>query len=994
MRVFVRWSPRLTLSLLLLTAIPGLAASQTGTIAGRVVDSGTQAPLGAAQIQIESLGIGVLSQASGQFQLPNVPAGTHTVRVQRLGYGTVSQSITVAAGAVATLNFALPQTALALDAVVVTGTAGGSQVRAIGNVVGRLDADRIREIAPVGTMQDLIGRREPGVAFNRSTGNIGGGSSVRIRGTSSFSLGDQPLLYVDGVRVDNQAGVGPSGLWGGPQASRLDDFSPNEIESIEIIKGAAAATLYGTEASAGVIQIITKKGQIGRPQFDFTVRQGANWLPNPARMFGDQWGIDRATGEVISFNIVEEEAAAGRPIFSTGHAQLYSLSMRGGTDFVRYFLSTEWKDETGMFPFNWDRRSNMRANVTVMPHETLSLDISSAYLDGATNFLSARVTLGAIEQTAWANPALRNTPQRGFFVAPPSEFNDVDALREFTRFTGGATLTHTPWERFTHRLTAGLDVNNDHNRVVFPRHPEGSAHLFGVVSLGEISVERPTVRAESLDYSASLRYRALHPELTFTSSFGAQYFSRQHDEVRVDGRVFPTPAVRNLAGATTAEWDEVQFQNKGLGMYLQQEVGFDNRIFATAAVRGDDNSAFGAEFEAAIYPKLSATWVVSDESFWRWHSLMNQFRLRTAWGQAGRQPETFAAVTLYAPELAVGSEPGVRPSIMGNPDVGPEVTTELEAGFDAALLGDRVSGQFTYYTQKVTDAILSMPLAPSHGFPGSQSVNIGQLSNWGWEVALDARLYESRNFAIEMGGALARNENRIDDLGGRPPTAAMREGIYWPNVHLHLVRHAEWANQPGGAVTNVLCDGGTPDRRPGGESVPCRDAPTLLVGGLRPLYEGSVNGTIRLLDNLRLFGSIDGRWGRVWMASSLQGCRTQCSPNSEKWMKRDDPVYVAHWAIPGLTPGAMSGTYRADFIKLRELSLNYRIPTLVTSRVGANNSSVLLAARNLGNLWVKQKEIGGNPIIDREAMASFDGGAGVTPVPPLRSVLVTLRVAF
>src|SRR5690606_840545 len=176
---------------------------------------------------------------------------------------------------------------------------------------------------------DLLGSREPGLSFARGSGNVGTGSQIRIRGVSSLSMNSQPLIYVDGVRVDNQGAAGPN-IRDGRQVSKLDDFSPEQIESIEIIKGPAAATLYGTEASAGVIQIITKKGSSGAPQFDISTRQGTTFLMNPSEKIGLSWGRDPDTDEVQSFNIWDAEKEAGRPFFDYGRLQAYSISMRGG----------------------------------------------------------------------------------------------------------------------------------------------------------------------------------------------------------------------------------------------------------------------------------------------------------------------------------------------------------------------------------------------------------------------------------------------------------------------------------------------------------------------------------------------------------------------------------------------------------------------------------------------------------------------------------------
>jgi TonB-dependent SusC/RagA subfamily outer membrane receptor len=251
-----------------LALAPGLHAQQVGTISGRVTDASSGAPVPALQVHIADLGLGVLTTQDGRYTLSNVPAGTHSLQFLRIGYRSVTEPVAVAAGQNTVVNVQVSQTALALDEVIVTGTPGGTQRRAIGNAVVRLNAADVAATRPITSMQDVLQGRTPGLAIGRAGGNVGEGGFIRIRGVSSLTLGTQPLIYVDGIRMDNSTNLGPNlpttGA-GQAAASALNDLNPNDIESIEVIKGPAAATLYGTEASAGVIQIITKRGQSGAP---------------------------------------------------------------------------------------------------------------------------------------------------------------------------------------------------------------------------------------------------------------------------------------------------------------------------------------------------------------------------------------------------------------------------------------------------------------------------------------------------------------------------------------------------------------------------------------------------------------------------------------------------------------------------------------------------------------------------------------------------------
>jgi TonB-dependent starch-binding outer membrane protein SusC len=325
-----------SVALVALLALPPSLLAQA-TLTGQVVESGTLSPLAGVQVTVAGTGVGGLTNNQGRYLLTGVTPGEVTIRVQSIGYGVQERLVTVSAGQTLAVDFQLRTEALGLDELVVTGTAGGQQRRAIGNVVGNIDG-RISEIAPIDNISDMLRGRQAGVVVNRGQGSPGTASVIRIRGQSSMTGDNQPLIYVDGVRVNNRMSTPQGGSTSGA-VSRIDDFSPDEIESVEIIKGPAAATLYGTEAANGVIHIITKRGAFDRPaEWSLSTRQGANWLHNPAGKVPINWGINPITSQVESLNLVETEKALGNDIFSYGRIQEYALSVSGGSESMRYFV--------------------------------------------------------------------------------------------------------------------------------------------------------------------------------------------------------------------------------------------------------------------------------------------------------------------------------------------------------------------------------------------------------------------------------------------------------------------------------------------------------------------------------------------------------------------------------------------------------------------------------------------------------------------------------
>ena len=1017
----------------LLAVAPGLEAQQTGTVTGRVTEAGSGEPVPSVQIFIEGLDIGALTQQNGRYLLQNVPAGTHTVSAERIGYRTQTAEVTVGSGETVVQNFQVSEEALQLDEVIVTGTPGGTQRRAIGNAVTRLDAAEVTATRPVSNMQEMLTARTPGLDFQRATGNIGEGSRIQIRGYSSLSLGTQPLIYIDGVRVDNSTEQGPDipNLSGTSGSSALDDLNPNDIASIEVIKGPAAATLYGTEASAGVIQIITKRGQTGDAQFDFTISQGTNFLMDPAGKIGSQYacrfGVVCTEDDVWEFNMYEfeknsplleaYEALPGDTprypgtgdIFDYGRSQRYNLGIRGGTEAVTYYVSTDYSDTQGIVDYNWQERFSGRANLGVLISDQIDLDLSLGYVDGKTRFASGPLQTGGIwPSLMWGmGPVMMNfstlqaSDQRGYVLQLPEDFSLIETTRDYSRFTGSATLSHNPTDWLSHRLIMGIDKGNDENQILVPRSPQGADGPFGNLSLGDVTLDRPQNTEITLDYSLSVNYD-LNESVGFTSSVGAQYYSSEYNQVSTVGRVFPSPVIRSIEGATDTDATQTFRQNKSLGVFFQQEMGWNDRVFLTAAVRGDDNSAFGAEFDAAIYPKFSGTWVISEEPFWN-VDFINSLRLRSAWGQAGRQPGTFAAVTLFSPAVGPGGSAAVSPSTLGNPDIGPEVSSELEVGFDMALLDDRVSTEFTYYYQQVDDALTTLPLAPTNGFPGSVDANVGQLDNWGFETALNARVLSLDDYALDLGLSLSYTMNEIKDLGERPQTNSFRVGFPYPATTSDIIL--------GMGGDPFTCDAGTADRRRGGEAVPCSQTQDyeLLLGPTYSPWNWSADATVTLFDDLQIFGLVDAEHGR-WMWDYNISCRhTLCVANTRDAVTLDDPIYVASSLQSDTHPADDRYAQKSDasYIKLRELGARYQLPQSLVDRVGVDRASFSVAARDLWYLWTKQQEVPprdirqegfqdrpGANIPSPELADPNISGFALFQWPPLTTVEATLRVSF
>ena len=1046
----------------ILIAAPGLVAQQGGTITGRVLDAQTGLPIGAVQVFIQNLDLGGLSQQSGRYLLQNIPTGTHELSAARIGYRTVVQQVTVGGGQVVEQNFTLTEEALALDEIIVTGTAGGTRRRALGNAVDRLNVAGVQEQIALPSVQAALTGRVPGLSFQRRTGAVGTGSRIQIRGTGSFNLSSNPLIYIDGVRVNNDVKSGPmtassSGYTrenddlGEGNSNPLDDLNMEEIESIEIIKGPAAATLYGTEASAGVIQIITKRGTEGAPVFDVSVSSGSNFFMDPAGKLGPSYTCRTSAtapcpaGDLIEYNFYDlenkyisgevrgangEHLQPGYPserMYKNGRIGTYDVSVRGGTAAVRYYVSANYSEEEGVQAFNKDEKARLRTNLSLILAESLTLDVNASYIDGFTRYGDPVVGEGGGWKDLRAHDwrCMRGLEGVGFLDCPRTlgfyeqtalDGTKVEVTRDYSRFIGGTTLNHTVGDWLNQRFVLGLDKGWDTNERFFPRDP---LPVFRETVQGTVDLARPVTTNLSVEYSANVTY---NPNETWglQTSFGAQYFTRSYEEIQLIGTDLASEFSRTI-NQTPVEKLVVNFtdiENNSVGFFVQEQVGWNDRIFITGAVRFDDNSAFGAlrggvdspsDFDAQIYPKLSGTWVLSEESFWN-VDFVNSLRVRSAWGKAGRQPNTFAGTNIYGTIAAPGGRSGIIPIAPGNQAVGPEVSTELEIGFDLAVLDDRVSTEFTWFSQQNQDALIDRILPPSVGFPGSVQQNIGRIDNWGWEAILNSRLYDSPGFSLDLHLNASHNDNEIKELGDLAPSRQTKVGFPFPNeVNRYTITSAAFGADGLLDRASVMCDSGVligdpsaPDLTrglvQGGPSISCEDLgrQDILIGRKFHPYTFTVNPTVSLFEgSLQIFALAQGKHGG-WLEDSLAPWQAWNGGSLAHWAA-DDPIFAAGRLNRGVYRDyLLDEVVRGAFWKMREIGVRWALPASVVARSGADRASLIFSGRELWTIWEQNPTTPiGVSIADPENFgARRDGNSAYYHTPPSSSVHVTLRVSF
>ncbi|HET9985373.1 MAG TPA: SusC/RagA family TonB-linked outer membrane protein [Longimicrobiales bacterium] len=982
-------------------ALPIAAQQGSGRVQGRVTSARDLRALAGAQVFVPGTGIGALTDAQGRYTIAGVPAGRTTVRVQMLGYSGADKSVDVAAGATATLDFQLGETAVALDQLVVTGTAAASRRREVGNSISSIGAQAIQNSA-VATPKDALQGRAPGLTILENGGHPGAGATIRLRGINSISQDNTPVIYVDGVRIYNQ--LIPAGYGGRQGYLPLDDIAPEDIDRIEIVKGAAATTLYGTEASGGVIQIFTKHGAAGAPIWNAEISAGVNNMGhigpkedasgyhiNDCTAAATKY-LNLTTGQLTPY--VDATCPSSGTYLVNGPVQRYALSVRGGAEKVTYSVSGNYGSENGVLPTSWNKDGGFRANLSFFPMQSVQVSFNNAYTRRHTRWAGDGDNSEGIMLDASRGPASYMDGTKGNECDAAEAANqtcvtngyvfDAQNFSKGDHYTSGLTVSYAPSEKLLNRLTVGWDYNSNTHDTGIPWGWTGS----GQEADGFLWEEQRLDTKLSLDYSGSLINKFMGQKLASTFSWGGQLFEDRHRWTETDVAHFAGPSEPTLSsGATQEVYGDQRQRIINAGLFLQELIGWSDRLFITAGLRVDGNSAFGENFGLQPYPKLSAAYILSDAKFWpSWWETM---KLRFAVGESGKAPGAFDAVRTWSPIADGNGSPGFTPSQIGNPDLGPERTREIEGGFDASLFQGRLGVEATYYNARTSDALVDVTFPPSQGFLNSQLQNVGTLANSGVELALNLGLITTPGFdwRLRANGSLLRS--KAVDLGGQELYTGfesyVREGYPIPTYFGNRVKNPD-------AIANPDLESNQP------------------LGPIYPTRLLGIGTTMTFAQRLTLEVQTQGSFGGhlendvAWNAE-FRGTWGPCIPVQQKMIaakKGDahalDDVTALWRAKCSLTRAGADKAFwtePADFFKVRNVSLSYNLPARLVP--GASAASIMVSGRNLFR-WTNYT--GADPEVLEVEDASNSGGTTILGrrdyynFPPYRTFMASLRVTF
>ncbi|CAA9303511.1 MAG: Outer membrane TonB-dependent transporter, utilization system for glycans and polysaccharides (PUL), SusC family [uncultured Gemmatimonadaceae bacterium] len=990
-------------------ALSAAAAEAQRRVTGQVTEQGNGAPLAGAQLNVVGTTIGAIAGEDGRFSIAGVPEGTQSIRVRRIGY---QQRVAPLPAGTSELNVQLIRDVLQLETQVVTGAATTINRRNAANDVAQVSSEQLNR-APTPTVENALQGKIAGANIVTNSGAPGGGAQFRIRGASSILGNADPLIIVDGVIISNDA-IQPGtnavlGASGGSNASsqdngvnRIADINPNDIENIEVLKGASASQIYGSRAGNGVIIITTKRGTNTAPQFAFTQRVGGFALQN--KIDERRFTLDEAIEYGEDFGLTEQEVTENyqrcngfcdhqEDLFGNSPLSYESnLSVRGGSPVAQYFVSGLLKRDAGIASNTGYNKQSLRANLntTLSPRITASVNtqlVHSLTQRGFSNNDNVNVTPYFVFPSTPSFFDLR--PVNG--VYPDNPFTSSNPLATFAlsktpeevwRLLGSATLNYsllnTERQNLDFRLTGGIDQFNQQNSVVTPRElqfepadnlPGTATYQSGTNVYGNGGVA----------LTHTLRPQA---GVSFTTSVGAQNEYRSQRTANIVSRDVLS-GQENIQRGSASEPFDFRLRQIDQAFYAQEEVlALDERLLVTGALRGQRSSINGDATKFYVFPKASASFRVPTDFV----AQLNEVKLRAAYGKAGNPP---LATSQFTPLVGAvyGGQNGVQlSSRVGDPNIKPELQTEIEGGIDIAAFSSRASLSVTGYRRNITDLLIRPALAPSTGIT-NRDINAGELQNTGLEISAGVTPFQSQRGSLISRLTFARNVGKVvslPDIVGRVQclnadrTAIQTDPTQCPRGFTGGAFGFEYGQgrlEEGASPTQIV----SLDTIPGGNGATYQ----RKYGDTEPQFSLGLSNELTL-GPVRLYGLFD--WRHDFQIVNI----TQSSYDAAHTFADTAGSTRRNEAFAVTAPYVQDGS----FVKLRELTLSYVVPQQLTGRLfggRTSNVSLELSGRNLVT-WTDYEGV--DPEVSNFGNQNIVRNQDLAPFPPSRSFFLSLNAGF
>ncbi len=969
----------------------GLAA-QERTISGTVVDTLSGRPIAGATVELSGTQLSAMTRTNGTFVLAGVPAGAATLLVRSVGYRRLS--VTVPAGQ-GTVQIPLTRDVFNLEELVVTGQATGTLRRNLANAVSTVRASDLG-FAPSASVEQQVQGKVAGADIQANSGAPGGGLQVRLRGITSVNADAQPLYVVDGVIVsdvaipDLRVAVTASSGGSNPdttqdnQVNRIADINPNDIETIEILKGASASAIYGGRASNGVVIITTKRGQPGETRVNLTQRFGFFDLSNKigTRRFADAAEIDSVfgPGTAAANNFTagtffdHEEQLAGRSSLGTET----SLSVSGGDLNTRFYASGLVKNDEGIVQNTGFQRQSLRLNLDQDFSPRLRVSVSTNLLHTLANrgLTNNDNTSTSYFMALAGTPSFVDLSQRSDGTFPDNPFVTSNPLQtaalvqndeDVWRFIASSKLDWTALEtgRSTLRfiVNGGIDFFNQENALLFPPELqfEDDDGQPGTSLLSDTDNTNL-----NLDGNIVHGFTGSDGKYTATTSVGVQFARRTQNIGRIISRNL-IGGQSNIDAATNVQVVQFRTRINNLGFYAQEEfLTLDDRLLLTAGLRADMSSLNSNFDKFFFYPKASGSYRFVEPNDW-----IDEIKFRLAYGESGNEPKFGQQFTPLTATQNVDGLPGIVVlGTVGAADLQPERQREIEVGFDASFLNSRAGIEFSFFQKNISELLVERRLAPSSGFD-LEIFNGGKLRTRGVEFAAGVVPIQSQELYWLFRTTFSLNRSKVTEL----PVPAFLAGGFGTSIGAFRI-------EEGASATQIV----------GNDTLPNGNIIVRKIGDSNPDFRMSFTNDLTY-KNWNLHFLLDWQQG-----SDILNLTKLLYDFGQVTVDYAEPIpgesqTVGEKRLAGFTRTAANYLEDASFLKMREITLSYDLPLEFVQGLwrGARFARLSVSARNL---FTVASYTGHDPEVSNFGNQPVARNIDVAPYPPSRSFWFSINLGF
>jgi len=976
------------------TAVVNPAAVQERRITGRVMAGDNNDGMPGVSVAIKGTNRGTTTNAEGRYELP-VPDGAATLVFSFVGY--LSREVVV--GNQSTVDIILLPDTRALNEVVVVGY-GTAQQRDLTSAITSLKASDLRN-QPVTSPDALLQGKAAGVQVVQNTGSPAGEIFIRIRGTASLLGETRPLFVVDGVPLNNFGGTVLDA--GGQRQSALADLNPNDIESIDILKDAAAAAIYGARGSNGVVLISTKRGKAGKPRFSFDAYTGVQSVTKRLDLLnGDQF-VDLLRESLTNRGrnpLTETPFSQVQPtgtntnwqdeIFRTAPISNYNLSVAGGNDRTSSFVSLGYFRQEGTIIGQDYKRYNLRVNLDYQATDKLKFGTSTLLSNAITNRVANDFSGFSILANALTrNPNLPVRNPDGTYPLDPllnenpvMLANDILFQSNQKRVISNLYAEYQVLKNLTFRSTFGIDFLDDRQERFVPSYV--IARQNRAEALAVDSDQFTWLSDNTLTYRQQLGAHTL----SVLAGFGIQ--KSQANFLQAGGQTAGSNIIRTIAIAdpyipqhSISEWALLSY-------FGRASYNYKDKYLADASFRVDGSSRFGANKRYGIFPALSAGWRISEEPFLKNNRLISDLKLRAGYGVTGNQEGlggNYPALALYGTGRNYDGNPGIGQQNISNPELGWESTAAANVGLDLSILNNRIGFSAEAYLKRTRDLIFERQLPFTSGFGGIGNANIGTMENRGLEFTLNT-VNVNGAFKWTTNVNISFNRNRItflpnngalgsdfifklpDAYGVEGPYSIYRIGQAVGNFYGYRYLGVYASDEDVPRITdpeNRITDlyergvrgGEAAFQDVNNDGFISRDADRVIIGNALPIHIGGMTNTFSY-KGFELSAVINWSYGNSiynMTRGVLTGMIEDLNQSAEvlrRWRKPGDITDVpkalyGSSSVSGAAPTDVSDRYLEDgsFLRFRNITLGYNLPQPLAQRIRLSSARVYVSGQNL-----------------------------------------------